>query len=285
MIIKSYTQIAAFFKDNLAFLEQEEAANNLMLGILMALQKQKVSDPSLVLLSIFEQDQPILVGMQTPPRNLILYASKAHQSEAIAVLIPFLLSQKNHVPGVVAQESLAKHFAEQWETATGKRWKNIFDHLIYRLDKLEKRLYSKGKLRLMKQEEMDLASHWMGDFLEEAMHNRDEIEAKNLAKKHIDAGTLYVWEHEEVVTMAVVNRPTRHGITVSYVYTPPAHRGKGYASTCVAQMSALMLEKYDFCTLFADSANPTSNRIYARMGYQVIERYRMIEFLDNGYEE
>jgi hypothetical protein len=58
------------------------------------------------------------------------------------------------------------------------------------------------------------------------------------------------------------------------VYTPPELRRRGYASHCVAELSrALLAEGYDFCALFTDLANPTSNHIYQEIGYRPVCDY------------
>lgn len=52
------------------------------------------------------------------------------------------------------------------------------------------------------------------------------------------------------------------------VYTPREFRGQGYASACVAAVSQYLLESgRQFCTLFTDLGNPTSNKIYMNIGY------------------
>ena len=62
-----------------------------------------------------------------------------------------------------------------------------------------------------------------------------------------------------------------HGITVNLVYTPPELRGRGYASACVAALSQQLLDAgWEFCTLYTDLANPTSNSIYQRIGYRPV---------------
>jgi predicted GNAT family acetyltransferase len=55
------------------------------------------------------------------------------------------------------------------------------------------------------------------------------------------------------------------------VYTPPALRGRGYASALVAAVSQAQLDAgRRFCFLFTDLANPTSNRIYQDIGYEAV---------------
>jgi uncharacterized protein len=71
--------------------------------------------------------------------------------------------------------------------------------------------------------------------------------------------------------MASFSGATPNGIRISPVYTPPEHRRKGYAISCVATLSQMLLDKGNkYCFLFTDLANPTSNSIYQKIGYQPI---------------
>ena len=55
---------------------------------------------------------------------------------------------------------------------------------------------------------------------------------------------------------------------VGPVYTPPAERRRGYAGALVAALSQQLLDTgREFCFLFTDQANPTSNHIYQQIGY------------------
>jgi hypothetical protein len=45
--------------------------------------------------------------------------------------------------------------------------------------------------------------------------------------------------------------------------------GRGYASALVAELTRRLLEGgRDYCFLYTDLANPTSNRIYQQVGYE-----------------
>jgi predicted GNAT family acetyltransferase len=53
------------------------------------------------------------------------------------------------------------------------------------------------------------------------------------------------------------------------VYTPPHRRRRGYAGSAVAAASRRALAGgATTCMLFTDLANPTSNKIYAEVGYR-----------------
>ena len=54
------------------------------------------------------------------------------------------------------------------------------------------------------------------------------------------------------------------------VYTPAAHRGHGYASVLTAHVSRLLRDSGTRVCLFTDQANPTSNKIYAAIGYEPV---------------
>ena len=92
-----------------------------------------------------------------------------------------------------------------------------------------------------------------------------------------------MWDHGGPVSMASATGPTPNGIRVNGVYTPPEHRGRGYATACVAALSArLLAEGRRFCFLFTDAANPTSNAIYQRIGYVPLKRPRLVQSIEPG---
>jgi uncharacterized protein len=94
---------------------------------------------------------------------------------------------------------------------------------------------------------------------------------------------VYLWDHGEPVTKVAKARSTTHGITVNLVYTPSSHRRRGYATSAVAHLSQLLLDEgYDFCTLFTDMANPTSNRNYQKIGYRPVMDYLQYRFELSG---
>jgi predicted GNAT family acetyltransferase len=52
------------------------------------------------------------------------------------------------------------------------------------------------------------------------------------------------------------------------VYTPPAQRGRGWASNAVAEVSRRIQAEGARVCLFTDQANPTWNKIYVALGYR-----------------
>jgi predicted GNAT family acetyltransferase len=61
------------------------------------------------------------------------------------------------------------------------------------------------------------------------------------------------------------------------VYTPPEQRGRGWASNAVAEVSRRRQAEGTQVCLFTDQANPTSNGIYAALGFvPVVDMANMV---------
>lgn len=130
-------------------------------------------------------------------------------------------------------------------------------------------------MRRYRSDDLELVIEWLAAFIEEALPRRSvhEQPALVLARRIEDPdGGLMLWEDAgATVSLAGFGNPTPNGTRVGPVYTPPALRGRGYASALVGQMTAMLLNRgLRFCFLFTDLANPTSNNIYQRVGYEPV---------------
>jgi predicted GNAT family acetyltransferase len=90
----------------------------------------------------------------------------------------------------------------------------------------------------------------------------------------------FLWEvGGEVVSYAVAGAPADGMSRVGPVYTPPAHRGKGYGSAVTAAASQWAVDAgAENVLLFTDLANPTSNSIYQAIGYRPVYDATELEF-------
>jgi hypothetical protein len=138
-----------------------------------------------------------------------------------------------------------------------------------------------GRARLADDGDLELVTAWQVAFKAEALGESDPSDAEGTAKRAITDRTCWLWDAGGPASMVQTTRRTTHGATVSYVYTPPEDRGRGYASAVVAALSQHLLDSgFEFCTLFTDLANPTSNHIYQQIGYRPVADFDQIRFLD-----
>lgn len=281
MKLFAYTSPTPFLAQNRAFLEQREAVNSLLYGLALTYQKAGDGAGPLLLLSVQNEGEPIFCALQTPPRKLVVCGEVAH-AEAIAACAGNYFSEHAiPIPGINGPRAFAEVLADAWSRRQGIPWKASRRSGVYQLDALRPVRPAPGRLRLAEEEELGLATGWRLAFIPElGMEAEAPEQARQATAGMIRENRLYFWEKENrPVSMAAVGRPTPRGISVYYVYTPPEHRGHGYASNAVAWMSGLMLSRgYRFCTLFTDLNNPTSNKIYQAMGYYMVEEFVEITF-------
>ena len=140
---------------------------------------------------------------------------------------------------------------------------------IYILEKLRALSRSApGQLRPATKDDQDLVEHWSNGFYDDTGVN--EVSPR-LVERLITGKQLFIWEDGEPKSLVAGVGRTAHGIRVTFVYTPPELRHQGYATSCVAELSRRYLaEGLQFCFLYTDLSNPTSNSIYQRIGYQQV---------------
>jgi predicted GNAT family acetyltransferase len=261
-------------------LESNEAANSLMLGLcerLVAHPEQFKAAPCLATVS--HGQGLVLAALMTPPHKLVVYGHRGDQREGARALVRSLLRGSWEVPGTLGSGGAAAAVAEAWAEGTGSRFSREQQLRVYELREVLVPVPEQGRLRLATENDLALVAGWHYGFHHEIFGRTDKEQARQSAQSRVQAGDIFLWEDGRGVSMAMKNRPTRHGISVSLVYTPPELRGRGYATACVGELSRLLLDTdWAFCALFADLANPTSNHIYERIGYRPVCDYEEYGF-------
>jgi predicted GNAT family acetyltransferase len=250
-------------------LQQAEAENNLILGIsryFEANRERTTLTP--YLLTVEERGALVGTAIMTPPRHLII--SRMSES-ALTTLADYFLLRSIPVPGVVGPKDTVRLFADYWKTRTGKASHIKMSQRIYACERVLIQLYSRGHLRPAIETDEDLAIQWAAEFCRDA-GIPDEIESMTARIPNaIATRSLYMWDNDRVVSTALVQRETEHGISISMVYTPAQLRRQGYATSCVAAVTQRMLDSGKrFCCLYTDLTNPTSNSIYQKIGYEPV---------------
>jgi len=77
----------------------------------------------------------------------------------------------------------------------------------------------------------------------------------------------------------LVNAPGGSVARIGPVYTPPERRRNGYAGALTAMLSQEFVDAGVKVMLYTDAANPTSNSIYQKIGYELIDKNAMYKFV------
>ncbi len=279
MKLTYFDDALAFLEANQAFLEKNEVANSLLLGLAIRASRTDNPEPPF-LCSTQDPWGNRMAALKTPGRFLILACENVQQEDFLELARQWK-DRPGPIPGILGEKETALSFARAWQKLHGIGFEVAMRQMVYELVEVRYPDRVPGSLRLATKDDLDLVGDWMYRFNNEANIEADTPDqALVAAHSRIEEQTLYVWENGEAVSMAGISRPTRNGITLNAVYTPPEYRKKGFASACVAQLSGSMLEKgYRFCTLFTDLDYPTSNKIYQAIGYRPVVEFRSIRFL------
>ncbi|MEZ4862320.1 MAG: GNAT family N-acetyltransferase [Caldilineaceae bacterium] len=285
-IIQIYATAGEFLAQMQGRLEAQEALYGLMLGLALRLHhySERIELPP-YLATVTDRDGAMTAALMTPPHGPILYSESTAYASALARLAQHMQSVHPTLPLVNGPTHLSATFAQCWAELTGVTAEMIRQERVFELRQVNSLAYCAGHMRLATMDDVRLAAAWITDFGREALgeEGTDPAAAIPGVQQRIHDQSLYLWENGvgEVVALAGSTRPTPHGISIGPVYTPPAWRGRGYATALVASLSQHLLDRgYDFCALFTDLANPTSNSIYQKIGYRPVGDYTVYRFSD-----
>jgi hypothetical protein len=282
MNFQHYENAEDFAQVATPFLVKHEDRFSLFLGVLQRIKEGQYENPFMA--SVEENGELLALFQMTPPHPLnIIFVNKERIEACIDLSITELINQSIAIESIISVKEWAYSFANKWQERTGQNFSILMDQGLYRLDQLDESLeMSPGAWRYATVEDAPLIEKWYGLFEEDtALPKTAPLEIKNRVKAMLDANEAFLWENEgKIVSMMKKARPTAQGVTVSLVFTPKEERRKGYARTMVAAGSKELLKEFQFCVLYTDMLNPTSNKIYQEIGYQ-----KIIDSVHLGFEK
>ncbi|HUA42156.1 MAG TPA: GNAT family N-acetyltransferase [Streptosporangiaceae bacterium] len=206
---------------------------------------------------------------QTPPFPLSVTALPAGSASALIRL----LAEDGGLPDAANVSSDdAAAFSAAWVGATGGGTTVAQRQRLHRLGRLvPPDPAPPGAARVAGPDDRELLVEWSTAFDREA-HTRARDNERTVDDRLSHAG-LTLWESGgQPVAMAGRTRDAAGVVRVAGVYTPPAHRQRGYGAGVTAAVTQAALDAgASAVVLFTDLANPTSNAIYQRLGYRQVE--------------
>lgn len=267
-------------------LYKEEAEYGLILGLAESFASDSEPPvPALYLRLVNESKITQAVYLQSRPD----LAAVSHLSDPqISILAEFLRSRAISVGGFIGPTSAAGKLVASFIQGRS----NFVSHVsmsqkILTATSVKRPRPSNGRGRLAELPDLPQLLEFLESFCRECLpHEKfDKTGQTSFLQKKILANRVYVWCHtNQLVATAHLARPTRHGISIGAVYTPPFHRARGYASNLMAQITQEQLDTgRRFCVLYTDATNPTSNKIYESIGYQVVAESTSYRIVDNNF--
>jgi GNAT superfamily N-acetyltransferase len=234
------------------------------------------------LMTVWDGGTAVGAALQTPPYPL---ACNGIPPAAIDPVVADLAGLRPGLDGVRGVRDAAVAFADSWHDVTGRSGRVNTEERLYRLGALRTPGGVAGSARLATADDRSLLVDWVGLFFEEAfspVHNDGGEEFLDTANR---VGHRFVlWEVDGApASMAMLRVPAADVSRIGPVYTPAAERGRGYGSAVTAAAADLAHRSgTPDVVLFADLANPTSNAIYQRIGFEAVGDSVRIDFVTLG---
>jgi uncharacterized protein len=215
--------------------------------------------------------------------------SETEAQELLAKHVSTVESVVKGLNGYLGCEPGAKTFANAYAEATGRTVQVCRAMSTYKLTKVQwseqcREMVAKGVLRQTTlDDDMKVIGSWYKAFIDQCrLPLLSDEECEKAVTSLTKVGLIYLWcLDKQPVSMAFQLRPLKYGTSVAAVYTPPEFRKRGYASALMATFSDHLLKSFQFVTLHADNDNPTSNRIYQEVGYQLVRFTNDYEILSS----
>lgn len=285
MQVVRFEDVRAFAERAQPYLMAHEAIHCLPLGLAASLVRDHDPDAVLPYMALVEDaDRILCVALRTPPFNLILSlpAPGTTEDDLTRAIASDLRRAGPDLSGVIGPAAMSQSFARAWHELTGAPAHLDTREGIYELTAVRPPSGVPGAYRLATREDRPLLIDWLTAFNAEALPNAPASDALEWADRALASPTrtLALWEDGGApVALAGAGNPTPHGIRIGPVYTPPANRGRGYASALVAELSQRQLASgRRFCFLYTDLANPTANHIYQTIGYRQVAEAEVYRF-------
>ena len=223
-------------------------------------------------LAAFDKNQVKAIAVRTAPYG---YVFSPMSNEAVEALFSFT-SIEDPTAREFAGPKTVIDYVEQISNSLAIRSES---ELIY-----ENRKFiaapGLGDVRAAIDSDFELIFNWMNIFVEEvgiSGYNLEGVVRDNL-------------NHGRYLLLYVGNAIVSFGGHTDYqyldrvsisrvgpIFTPLEHRKKGYASSITSAITQKLISEGLLPTLYTQSDNPTSNKIYQEIGYTLVDENRRIE--------
>jgi GNAT superfamily N-acetyltransferase len=271
MEVSSNNDASSVLRSAEPFLAQAPIENNLILTLL----HERAAHPEPGRYWIVTNDGRLAgLALQSPPTvPAVLGTIDPGCIEALAFA---MASDRQNIPGVFGEAFTAARFAGCWAECLKMPVAPDEAVRLYKLTTLQPPPAAPGSMRTATDADLNLILEWMAGFQRDTGAITPPPDAM---RRRIKAGLISIWHDGGPVSMASSTAPLARTVRVALVYTPPGHRGRGYAASCVAAVSRAALEAGALqCMLFTQLSNPQSNAIYRRLGYEPVHELLRYKF-------
>ncbi len=214
-------------------------------------------------------DGPVMVGQSDPGAAIAFAEDLARDWPALQ--------------GVVGAIDPTEAFARRWRELTGRGHAlrlRLRQHVLHEVAAVPP---ASGAPRVATASDLPWLVERQNAFIVEVGLPDSPERITRTMEKRVDRGDFWIWDDGAPVAFVGYNDAAPEFARITPVYTLPDCRGRGYATALVAALARELLRRGK-ATLFltTDLANPTSNALYARIGFRPENDDCHFDFVDGA---
>ncbi|HKN95777.1 MAG TPA: GNAT family N-acetyltransferase [Pseudonocardiaceae bacterium] len=286
MKVVSHPTVAEFWQVAGALLTADPVINTVAVTVLGQLRRgQWFGDAEPILLTAHNttDSDGDLVGaaLCTPPFPLVVTTLPVR---AMPAVVDHLMGVGVVPSGATGLRPQVEAFVAAWSARTGAEVATRMDQRLYRLGTLRPPANVPGEPSLITEDDVELVADWRGAFMAEAglSHRGPQSRAElvRFTRDRLAEHGQFLWRVDGTpVAFAGASEPASGVSRIGPVYTLPELRGHGYGSAVTAAASRWALDQgAEHLLLYTDLANPVSNSIYQRIGYEPVADFLDVTF-------
>jgi hypothetical protein len=275
------TPDAATFSEHVGDLLQcDPIGTNVIATVLAGVRAGHPQPSGSLWVAISDADRPTGVALLTAGYPPWLAPMPADDAEALAET---LHRHGLDVPLVRGDAAAVTAFAARWQRLTGCTGRQVTAEGIRVLDTFVPPLAVLGSPRTATVADEPLIADWYTGFEREARPAGDDADDDAVRRRvamflrRLQTDQIVLWTDGGGVPVSLAGwqlPDTPGGLAtgrIGPVWTPPEHRRRGYAAAVTAEATrAVLAAGAAQVMLYTDLANPTSNGVYARLGYRLV---------------
>lgn len=266
MRVTRHTDPDGFLAAAAPVLARGEASGSMFGSAAHALKRVPAPDGERVYLATCGDGRIAGVALQRATGPVIVGAS---DPEAAVAFADDLAPEHPGLPGVVGTPEAGAAFAARWGALTGRTSRlrlRMRQHVLTAVSDVPA---ASGAVREATIEDAEwLAAQQVAFFAEVGVPDPPE-RAREIVGRGLAQHAYRIWDDGTRVACAGFNDAAPEFARIAPVYTVPEGRGRGYATALVAAVAHELLARGKRkLFLTTDIANPTSNAIYARIGFR-----------------
>jgi len=260
-------------------LRADPVGTSVVATVLAGVRAGRPQPPGSLWVVVLDGDRPVGVALCTA--GFAPFVTPMDDDDA-AALADTLHRAGHDLAQVRGDAAATRAFAVRWEQLTGCPARRTTDEGVHLLTTLVAPSGVAGTARAATPADAPLVAAWHEAFEREA-HVGEQVGAEELAQhaamfvRRVPSGQVVLWTDGDGTPVSLAGwqlpdaEPGEATARIGPVYTPPAARRHGYAAavTAAATRGALAAGAARVM-LYTDLANPTSNGVYARLGYRKV---------------